>query len=288
MEETVEKKKRISPFEKRIHEIDFFRGFLIFLVVMDHLFLELYHLYDFDHAIPFFKWYYFSDLRNFIQPVALMCFCFVSGISCAFSRNNWKRAIECLILWAVIAVGSNIFQILEDNKVIPMIEPNFRIDFNIIGVLGFSMLFYCFVQKYSWKAILAGILIGFLVSTYLIPTLRIALCKACGMYDIPTHVRPGTDIYYAGVRIGNPKFYFPFFWEPAHQADYVALFPYAMFFFIGAFFAYFVYKPRKKSIFKRKFNWERPICFLGRHTLLIYLGQVIVLMAIFGLIKAIL
>ena len=139
MEETVEKKKRISPFEKRIHEIDFFRGFLIFLVVMDHLFLEFYHLYDFDHAIPFFKWYYFSDLRNFIQPVALMCFCFVSGISCAFSRNNWKRAIECLILWAVIAVGSNVFQILEDNKVIPMIEPNFRIDFNIIGVLGFSM-----------------------------------------------------------------------------------------------------------------------------------------------------
>lgn len=287
MEVVLEDKKHISPFEKRIHEIDLFRGFLIFFVVMDHLFLELYHLYNHENAITFFKLYYFSDLRYFLQPFVLFCFCFVSGISCVFSRNNWKRAIECLILWAIIAVESNVCQLLQDNNIIPMFEPNFRIDINIIGVLGFSMLFYCFIQKYSWKAILAGILIGFLITTYFVPTLRIALSKVCGAYDFPKHIRPGTDIYYGVTEIGNPKFYMPIFWEPSNQADYVPLFPYVVFFFIGAFFSYFVYKPRKTSLFKHKFNWERPICFIGRHTLLIYIGHTVVLMGIFALIKTI-
>lgn len=279
----VSKEKKVSIFEKRIHEIDFFRGILIILVVLDHLLFNIYHL---DTSNTFFEWYAHGEARNIIQPLALIGFCFVSGVSCVFSKNNWKRSIECIILWAVIALGSNLIQLLADNGVISGNDPEYRIDFNIIGVLGFSMLFYCFIQKRSWKALLAAVLIGFILSTYILPTLRIWLAHLCGNW-YQTYPRPGNDIYYGDFRVGNPNFYFPFFWEPKAQADYVPLFPYCMFFFLGTLFSYFIYKPTKKSIFKHRYKWEKPICFVGRHTLVIYLGQLIVLIGIFSLLSAI-
>ena len=46
MSEVVLEKENITrkpgPFEKRIHEIDFIRGFLIGLVVIDHIFCSFY------------------------------------------------------------------------------------------------------------------------------------------------------------------------------------------------------------------------------------------------------
>lgn len=277
--------KKKSLFEKRIVEIDFFRGFLILLVVMDHLFYNFYHL---DSSLTFFNWYVKSTAREIIQPLALMSFCFVSGVSCAFSKNNWKRAIECIILWAIIAIGSNIIQLLVINDIISMpgTDPSFRIDFNIIGVLGFSMLAYCFVQKKSWKAMLAFILIAFLLSTYFIPNLRHNLGRYCGYEYVPsvlegTHnTRPGCNYVE-----GTPDFYIFFLWQQKGQADYVPLFPYIMFFLLGGLFSYFFYKDKKKSLFKNKYSWQKPVCFLGRHTLVIYLGQLVVLMGLFELIK---
>jgi uncharacterized membrane protein len=293
--------KKVSLFEKRIVEIDFFRGFLILLVVMDHLFYNFYHL---DPSLSFFHWYVKSTARSIIQPMALMSFCFVSGVSCAFSKNNWKRAIECLVLWFIIALGSNIIQILANNGIFSLgTDPSFRIDFNIIGVLGFSMLIYCFIQKKSWRMLIAFILISFLISTYFIPALRVNLVKWCGyeyypnltntnfwdplglsteqiIKNYPINNRPGCNYYE-----GTPNFYMPLFWEPSGQADYVPLFPYIIFFLCGTLFSYFIYKDKKKSIFKHKYSWQKPICFLGRHTLLIYLGQLVVLMGLFEIIK---
>ncbi len=267
---------KVSAFDKRIHEIDFFRGFLILLVIMDHLFLNIYHL---NLDIPFFKWYVFSDARTIIQPIALMAFCFVSGVSCLFSKNNWKRAIECLILWALIVIGSNVIQLLMDHNIIPVgNDPKMRVDLNIIGVLGFSMLVYCFVQKRDYKSIIIVILISYFISSYFIPYLRINLTKLCGSWE---NNRPGC--YFPS---GTPNFYFPFFWESKGQADYVPLFPYIMFFFLGCLFSYYFYKDKKKSLIKYKGNWEKPICFLGRYTLIIYLAQFVVLAIIFNIIKA--
>jgi len=284
------KKDKVSVFEKRIHEIDFLRGFLMIMVIIDHIFINLavksmpsnWNLpgaYDF-----FYTWYWKGTARDIIQPVALMLFCFVSGISCAFSKNNWKRAIETLILAGLIALGSHLAVLWGWTG-----QP---IDFDIIAVLGVCMLMYCFIQKRSWKAILAMLLGCFLFASYIVPFIRNAIAANPEMVLDP--FTNFNQLYRPGGGYLIPKIIIPIFWEPLYirdgvwdiTADYLPLFPYAIFFFGGALFSYFVYKDKKKSIIKHKGNWEKPICFLGRHSLIVYLSHIFVIFGILALIDA--
>lgn len=279
-----------APFDRRIHEIDFLRGVLIILVLMDHIFWNLFHYgaiwYEasggtntiFRFFQDFFGWYWTSSARAAIQPTCLMAFCFISGISCAFSRNNWKRTFQTLIVWFLLAVCSNLAQLLG----LFSAQGSIRVDFNIIGVLAFSMLFYCLIQERSWKALAAAILITFLMSWTIIPDIKSNFIRYFGSTTV-VHSEHASEV---------PNFYFPFFWEPAKmfggsvQADYVPLFPYIMFFFGGALVTYFLYRENKKSLVP-KGEWERPICFLGRHTMVIYIGHQAFFMVIFTIINLI-
>ena len=168
-----------SAFEKRIHEIDFIRGFLIALVLMDHVFchcllstedwyLSGANTSQFVYAIyKASEWYWNSLARDIVRFFALFGFTFISGVSCAFSRNNWVRAGQMLALYFLILVGSNVIEgtgLLGDTSI--------RIDFNVIGVLAWSTLFYCFAQNKTWRSILVGALISFLLFFVFIPWLN--------------------------------------------------------------------------------------------------------------------
>ena len=85
----------------------------------------------------------------------------------------------------------------------------------------------------------------------------------------------------------NDGIYIPVLWNGIrpYTGDWMPLFPYIFFFFSGAFFSYFFYK-EKKSYFKRH-EWERPVCFVGRNTIWIYLGHQVVFIPLFMLIDAI-
>lgn len=257
--------RRPGAFEKRIHEIDFIRGFLMVLVLMDHLFWCL-KSYNYDWWVASgcsntfyramydaFNFYWTSTARDIVRFGALIGFCFVSGVSSAFSRNNWVRAAQMLGVFAIIAVGSNLLDAsgLMGGQIV-------RIDFNVIGVLAWSTLAYCFTQNKSWRSILVGVLLSFLICWYLVPWLQ-------------------------KTPMGNA--YAPPLWEPEDQGDWMPLFPFMFFFFLGAFFSYFLYAPTRKSIIKYKGNWERPICFIGRHSLVIYLAHQFVFIPFFMLLN---
>lgn len=267
-----------GPFEKRIHEIDLIRGFLIILVIVDHIIWGFYKYgptwFGSEHWLSQASLFYWkSTTRTVIQPLALGAFCFVSGISTSFSRNNWKRSLVMIVFWGIIAVGSNIIQIILNNR---DIYGEIRVDFNIIGVLAFCNLFYCFIQKRSWKAVLAAILITWLMSSYFIPMLRNGLYNIVGGDYVPDR-RPGT-VY------NVPNVYMILFWEYPLQGDYVPLFPYIVFFLFGALFSHFYYRQTRQSLFPNRGEWERPICFVGRHTLVIYLSHFFIIRGIFILI----
>ena len=266
--------RKPGAFEKRIHEIDFVRGFLIMLVLMDHLFCHLWqynlgwastatHNVDFYLAIGHaFEWYWYSTARVVVRFFALFGFCFVSGISSAFSRSNWIRAGQMLALFGLIAVGSRIL----DAFLAPKIGiDTMIIDFNIIGVLAWSTLFYCFSMK-SWRTIIIGFLVSFLLCWYFIPWLSNLMLS----YN---------EAHYSWQAI-----YCPPIIEPDNQADWLPLFPFMCVFFMGAAISTFVYVPTKKSLIKHRGEWERPFCFMGRHSLIVYAGHQAVLIPIFLLL----
>lgn len=263
--------RKPGAFEKRIHEIDFIRGALIALVLMDHLFCWLWqyngqwaasaagagHDSAFYQAISdAFRWYWYSVPRNVVRYFALAGFCLVSGISSAFSRNNWVRAGQMLVIFGVLAVGSRILDAYFGSDTLHL-----NIDFNIIGVLAWSTLFYCFVMKNSWRSILVGFLMSFLIASYLIPWFaRINELK--------------------GFEVWAPALF-----EISPRGDWLPLFPFMTFFFLGAFISYFVYAPTRKSIIKHRGEWERPFCFMGRHSLWIYAGHQLILIPFFLLLS---
>lgn len=264
--------RKPGAFEKRIHEIDFARGFLIMLVLMDHLFCHLWqynlgwaatatHNVEFYRAIgEAFEFYWYSTARDVVRFFALFGFCFVSGVSSAFSRNNWIRAGQMLAIFGILALGSRILDAFFAEK---LGLDSLVIDFNIIGVLAWSTLFYCFTMKGTWRRVVIGLLVSFLLCSYFIPWV-IERLDANRLYDV----------------------YAPAIIEPTDraQADWLPLFPFMCVFFLGAVFSTFIYAPTKQSLIKHRGNWERPFCFMGRHSLIVYVGHQLIFIPIFLLL----
>lgn len=78
----------------------------------------------------------------------------------------------------------------------------------------------------------------------------------------------------------------PAIFKPNIFGDWMPLFPFILFFMLGALLSYFVYRDKKESFTSVKYNWEKPFCFLGRHTLIIYLSHIVVLLIIFAILNA--
>ena len=242
-------------FENRIHEIDLFRGFLIFLVMFDHLMWSI-NFYIFHNAQPFLNWYWTSELRLVVQQIVLLAFLFTCGISCHFSKNNKKRGLLLLVLCLLITIVTHLLQLLPvfDNRVV-------AIDFNVLGVVCLSILAYCLFDKFSNKDLL--LIVGVFMVFY-------------SLIIINNKLNP--DMTYNAFRSVLYCSFNPV--RAGYVADYLPLFPYIIALFFGVLFARRFYI-EKKSLFPNKKEWERPICFLGRHTLRIYIAHEILFTLIF-------
>lgn len=114
----------------RIKEIDFLRGFLILLMVMDHLFFDfgqlIYIISNFSidqtllsQFVMFSSSYLNWDFRINFRIFVVMLFFFISGISFQFSKNNNKRGVILLSIGILLTLGSIIVSyILKDDFVI--------------------------------------------------------------------------------------------------------------------------------------------------------------------------
>ena len=87
---------------------------------------------------------------------------------------------------------------------------------------------------------------------------------------------------------GMPQFLFPLgiVYKGFHSADYYPLIPWFFLFMAGTFAGRFLVGDKTPAFMKN--TRVRPLAFLGRHTLVIYLVHVPVLMGIYKLLALIL
>ena len=257
-----EKKKR-----KRAFEIDLVRGIAIIDLLFHHTSYDLRYMFGYDVAG-------FLDSSNtafwaFVQPFFLCCFICVSGICCQFSRNNFKRALKV----AVVAALFSAVTITADH----FLDLGCSIYFNVLHLLAISMFLFAVFdhveqKKTSSRNSRGGDLILILtVGAFLI------LCHGLPLFNGRFH---HFAWYFVGI-------------VPAEDAmiamgDYTSIVPWMGMFFVGVLIGRHVYKSRE-TLFpnapKAVLTISRPIEWLGRHSLVIYILHQPVALGIVYLLK---
>ncbi len=253
--------------QKRIHIIDIIRGILIIYVVYYHF------MYDLNDILGYEIDYLYSDWFSAIRDVMSGSLIFISGISCNFSRNNIKRGFKTLGVACVFTLVTCI------------IMPSQQILFGILHLLGAMMLIYGIGQWLVNKCLKNG-------NEYCIGRLavRLLLMIICfGLFMAFFNVYYGY-IGIAGIKIpmwsalyGSLPMYFFGFRGPYYSADYYPLLPWGFLFMAGAAGGYiFRLKQLPQILYK---NFCRPLSFIGRHTMAIYIVHQPVLFGIFFIIS---
>ncbi len=273
---------RASLKRNRIWEVDFLRG-LFFLTVF------IYHL-AWDFTMLPFVFYNFYDLASpgFVNLVTICeeilgrdgmewavrffsgTFLFITGVCCSLSHDNFLRGLK-LFAWGevltLVTVGIVLFG-----------QTNELIVFGILHCIGFCVAIYGLFQKLErklnfkispWVYIILGLII-WAVGYYFIYGLR------ADSYDA------GNMVSFDEMSVGNilqiivgTKYSY---------GDSFPLFPNAGKILVGIGVGLLVYGPKrgKRSLCPRADGWWfAPIEFIGRHSLLLYLGEQVLAWVVF-------
>ena len=263
----------------RIWELDFFRGLSILLVVIDHAMYDFSGVFSFwaSSGSKFLRFlnatgtaYLSSDVRFLWRPAFLFIFFFTSGLCTAFSRNNFLRGLRLCIVAAVISVSTYLADRLFGTSVYAM--------FGVIHCIATVILIYACVD----------FIIRFIPKIYskiakkeakpqFERILHIVICLAIGVaccfinkkYNVSLHeVNGNFTAIDTDSKILGLFFYCDNWWT----ADYFPLIPFVSFFFMGAIVGKTLYRDKKTKLPLLAGVWHTPITFVGRHSLVVYLG----------------
>ena len=232
----------MKKLDGRVWAIDEARGLAIFLMVVYHTFYDIVVIFGVN--IPVF----FSP---FIQSLVVLfagLFIFISGTACHYSRNNLKRGALCFLFGLILTAGT------------ALIMPDEFIAFGILHMLGACMMLFPLLRPVVKKIPpVIGIIASFLLWALLFH-LPDGYLGFKGVFSIPLPRQP----YDAG-------FLFWLGFPPAgfFSSDYFPLLPWIFCFLAGSFFGVLVKENRLPAWFYRPHF--RPLAFIGRHTLIVYL-----------------
>ena len=238
-------KKQLS--KDRAWELDFLRGIALLMMLFMHMSWDV--RYEFRADV--FSYLETGWFWSFVHPVIVVLFVSVSGICCTFSRNNIKRGLKLLAATMVLVIGTYIVTKFAGIECL--------IIFNVLAVLTCGIFLYALItfieKKTNAKANVINVIMG-LVGLYIV------IC--------------GCDIHYMDYSTDNLIF-LPLGFEISGSpwmADYMPLFPWLGVFLIGCVIGRVCYK-EKKTLFAGRGKVltaiSRPVEFIGRHSLIIYL-----------------
>ena len=267
--------ENIETKKERVFELDVLRGIAVIAMIIDHFTLMVYYSEGYNGWAS----YIFSNfneidskwLNTFINlccdfqdgTFRLVChyifctlFLALCGISCSFSKSNFKRGFKVLIAGFIVTVATTIISLVSGEDL--------YIIFGILSTLAVSILMVAVVEKYfnnKWVYLTIGIILilwGFLIHWWDVP--RINSITEIGPFEL------------VEIILGYKLF----------GADCFGLLPCAGVVFVGMFIGKTIYKDRKSIMPKLDGKWKLPFTFIGNNALLIYLlHQVVSVVVIF-------
>lgn len=206
--------------------------------------------------------------RPAIHNVVLFFFFGVSGISCTLSRSNLKRGAGLGAIACIYSLCS-----LFAEKVIGIY--GVTTTFGVLNFLSVCILLYALIA-FACKndGYLAAI-----VSTGIIGIALILYFCYTPPADTPKFfaiIFPPHDIH------GNPSLFYR--QSDFSPGDLFTLIPYCAYFFAGVLLAPILYGKRKSLLPKLDGKWNKPVCFVGRYALIVYIVHLVALAGILSLI----
>lgn len=267
--------KSVETNKKRVFELDVLRGIAVLAMIIDHFTLMVYY----SEGYGGWASYIFSNFNeinnNALNTFLKLCcdfqdslfrlvghyifatlFLALCGISCSFSKSNFKRGFKVLIAGLIVTVVTSIISIVSGEDL--------YILFGILSTLAVSILLVAVVEKYfnnKWVYLGIGIVLiiwGFLIKWWDVP--RIYSIEEIGPIEM------------LEIILGYKLF----------GADCFGLLPCAGVVFVGMFIGKTLYQKRESLIPRLDGKWKKPFTYIGNHALIIYLlHQVISVVIIF-------
>jgi uncharacterized membrane protein len=239
-----EKKRAVKD---RAWELDFLRGIALLMMLFMHMSWDV----RYEFRTNFFSYLETGWFWSFVHPVIVVLFVSVSGICCTLSRNNVKRGLKLL--------GASLLLTLVTFLITRFAGIECLIIFNVLAVLTCGVFLYALIsfieKKTKANSNAVNVIMG-LIGLYIV------IC--------------GCNIHYMDYSTDS-LFFLPVGFEIAGapwMADYMPLFPWLGVFLIGCVIGRICYKD-KKTLFAGKCKVmtaiARPVEFIGRHSLIIYL-----------------
>lgn len=126
--------------DKRIWELDFFRGIALILMIYFHIVFDMRDIFGYDVT-------YSSGINFYLGKISAILFMLLSGISCYLSRSNIRRGLKVVGIALVLTVATHLY------------SPELGVKFGILHFLGVCMLLAPVFQKLNrYVLILLGIL----------------------------------------------------------------------------------------------------------------------------------
>ena len=233
----------------RAWELDFLRGIALIMMLFMHTSWD----FRYEFGVDIFSYLEADWFWSFVHPVIVVLFVGVSGICSTFSRSNVKRGLKILAATLVLNIGTLIIYKVTG---IPCL-----IIFNVLSVLTCGIFLYALIAFIEKK-------------TNANPNVANVIMGLIGLYIVIV----GCNIHYMD-NASDSLFFLPVGFNIAGtppMADYMPLFPWLGVFLLGCVIGRTCYKD-KKTLFAGKGKVMsavvRPVEFIGRHSLIIYLAH---------------
>lgn len=259
----------------RIWELDFLRGVCVLLMIFDHLMFDIGDIFGKEWAAATgseFFWglyeralvYSESPLRLVTQDIVVWIFALLCGISCSFSRNNFKRGIQVAVFALLITFVTTIIEEISGMTL--------TIRFGILHMFAFAILTWVLINiiagKDKWKTAVICLAVGIMI---------IVINEFCMEKSLVDPFFFGKD---------NSWFWVGDFMPMKPSADYYPVFPTVGYMLIGAGVAPLLY-PKRRSLLPwlGKYNWYAPFSFWGKIAIWVYVLHQVLIAALLALIS---